>query len=142
MTHKILKVGFDLDGVLLYNPARIVRPIIATIKKVVVKNRQIKFYYPKTSAEKYIWTIFHKSSLFIAPGFDEIISMVKNKRISAYIVTSRYSFLKNDLNHWLQKLEIDNLFDGIHCNENDEQPHIFKEKILKKLNLDIFVEDN
>ncbi len=78
---KILKVGFDLDGVLLYNPLRVARPIIAFVKFILFNHkRPLTFYYPKTKLEKWLWWFFHKSSLFIAPGFDEIKKLAKQKK--------------------------------------------------------------
>lgn len=138
-----LRVGFDLDGVILYNPARIARPIIAQIKHLFFgKKRDLKFYHPKTEAEKWFWWFFHKSSIYVAPGLDEIKRLVKTKKIKAYLVTARYSFLKEDLEKWLKKTKIDRYFDGIYYNKNDQEPHLFKEKMINKLRLDVFVEDN
>ena len=139
---KQLRVGFDLDGVLLYNPARIVRPIVAAVKNIIFKKKKVSFYFPKSKLEKFIWLGFHKSSLFIAPGFKEILKLIKGKKIKACIVSSRYSFLKEDFEKWLKKLNVHHLFSGIYFNQKDKQPHIFKEELIKKLKLDIFIEDN
>ncbi len=137
-----LRVGFDLDGVLLYNPARIARFPIAIFKRLFLRKRRIKFYYPKRPWEKGLWRVFHWSSLFVAPGFDEIKRLVEKGKIEAYLVTARYSFLENDLKWWLKRMKIDHTFAGIHHNKKDEQPHLFKERMIKDLDLDVFVEDN
>lgn len=137
-----LRVGFDLDGVILYNPARVFRPAIYILKKVFLKKRLGFFYYPRSKIEKSLWWLFHKSSIFIASGFDEIIKLARKGKIQAYIITGRYSFLKKDLDQWLEKMNINSHFKGVFYNKKDEQPHVFKEKIIKKLKLDIFVEDN
>lgn len=142
MKKQPLRVGFDLDGVILYNPARIIRPLIAIAKKIFLKKKELKFYYPKTNWEKFMWYLFHKSSIFVASGFDEIKEMAKKDQIEAYVITGRYSFLKKDFEKWIQKAGIQNVFRGHYYNKNDEQPHLFKEKMIKKLKLDLFVEDN
>lgn len=142
MKKQILKVGFDLDGVLLYNPARIARPTISFIKRLFIRTKKLSFYLPTTYWEKQLWRLFHNSSIFIAPGLDEIRLMIKQKKIKAYIITARYSYLKNDLEKWLEKMKIKQSFSGIYYNKNDEQPHLFKEKMINKLNIDVFVEDN
>ncbi len=142
MANKLLRVGFDLDGVLLYNPARISRPIISIVKKLLFKKKGLRFYSPQTTWEKQFWKLFHRSSIFIAPGLDEIKTMIKQKKIKAYIITARYSFLKQDLEKWLKKIDVDHYFSGVFYNEKDEQPHLFKERMIKKLKLDMFVEDN
>lgn len=142
MKKQILKVGFDLDGVLLYNPARIARPIISLIKRFFIKKKNLRFYAPKTFFGKQLWRFFHKSSIFIAPGLEDVKKLIQTKKIKAYIITARYSYLKNDLEIWLKKMKINQYFSGIYYNQKDEQPHIFKERMIKKLGIDIFVEDN
>lgn len=139
-----LKVGFDLDGVLLYNPARIFRPITIAIKSVLPKKTSNKthFYYPKTPIEQLFWHIVHWSSLFISDGFEDIKDLSANNKIEAYIVTSRYSCLKPDLDRWLRILNKDNTFKGAFHNERNLQPHVFKANKIKELGLDLFVEDN
>lgn len=143
MKKKVLKVGFDLDGVILYNPIRVARPIIAFFKSIFFNHKKpLFFYYPKTKIEKLFWKILHLSSLFPAPGVNEIKKLVKEKKIKAYLITGRYSFLENDFQQWIKKLKLKNFFEGIYFNKNDLQPHLFKEKMIKKLNLDIYIEDN
>lgn len=137
-----LRVGFDLDGVLLYNPARIIRPIVAVIKNNFIKNRRKKFIIPQTPLEKFIWSILHLSSMFIAPGLKDIHKLVKEGKIEAYIITARYSFLKYDFEHWKKKLGTEEYFKACYQNEQDEQPHLFKERMIRELDLDVFVEDN
>ncbi|GAB4219722.1 MAG: hypothetical protein Fur009_7190 [Candidatus Microgenomates bacterium] len=142
MKNKVIKVGFDLDGVLLYNPARIARPIIYFLKKIFLKRKIDKFYYPKNKFEKFIWLLLHKSSFFPQSGIDEIKKLIKNKKIKAYVISARYESLKDDFLLWKKKIDPEDLFSGWYYNEKDEQPYEFKAKMIKKLNLDIFVEDN
>lgn len=142
MKKQILKIGFDLDGVLLYNPARIIRPIMSFVKKYILKRDLNKFYYPKNKIEKLIWWFLHKSSLWPAPGIDEILSLIKQKKIQAYIVSARYELLESDFARWHKIIDPNKLFLGYFYNDKNDQPQIFKEKMIKKLKLDIFVEDN
>lgn len=141
-TRKPLRVGFDLDGVLLYNPARTARPIIVGLKKIFLKEELKKFHYPKTPLQKIFWAFLHKSSMFTAPGLKDIHELVKQKKIKAYIVTARYEFLKDEFRKWLKKINADTYFEESFFNNNDEQPHIFKARKIKELKLDVFVEDN
>ena len=139
---KQLRVGFDLDGVLLYNPARIARPIIVFIKKIFFKKEVDKFHYPQTRFQKLFWLVFHKIVFGPAFGYDELKRLIKSKKIKAYIITGRNESLKNDFNKWLIKLESNKFFSGSYFNDKNEQPYIFKEKMIKKLRLDLYVEDN
>lgn len=142
MKKQILKVGFDLDGVLLYNPARIARPIIAFVKKYLLKRDLNKFYYPKNSLEKAVWKLLHHTSLWPSSGIKQLLTMVKSKKIKAYIVSARYELLASDFKKWTQVIDPKKNFSGYFFNNKNEQPHIFKEQMIKKLGLDVFVEDN
>ncbi len=140
-----LKIGFDLDGVLLYNPARVFRPITIGFKKLLPKKLgkdHTHFYYPKSPLEKMLWHMVHWSSMFVADGFDDIKELTKNRSIEAYIVTSRYDCLKKDFDRWLRTLNKDNSFVKTFHNEKNLQPHVFKAQKINELGLDYFVEDN
>lgn len=142
MKKQILRVGFDLDGVLLYNPARIARPIIVFLKKIFLKKEADKFHYPKTRLQKFVWQLLHKVAFGPATGYDQLKNLLKSKKIKAYIITGRNESLENDFNLWLKKLEASKYFSGCYFNDNNEQPFIFKERMIKKLNLDLYIEDN
>jgi uncharacterized HAD superfamily protein len=142
MAKKILRVGFDLDGVLLYNPARIARPIVTFAKHAVGHRSKTTFYIPHSPLQQFVWKVLHYSSLFPASGLDKIKRLVAHKKIEAYIITGRYGFLKDDFDKWLEKINTDATFQKTILNELNEQPHIYKTRTVKNLDLDIFVEDN
>ncbi len=140
--NKPLKIGFDLDGVLLYNPTRIARPIIYFLKKYFLKRDTNRFYFPKTKLEQLIWLILHKTSLFPQPGINELKKLIKKKKIKAYIISARYEFLEKDFQKWIKKIDKERVFAGYFYNKDNYQPHFYKALMIKKLGLDIFVEDN
>lgn len=144
MKRKKLRVGFDLDGVLLYNPARIVRPIISLMKKkkVLIDREELEFYVPKPGVGQFFWELLHKSSVWVAPGFEQIKQLKDQKLIEPYLITGRFGHLKQDYLKWKQKMRADQLFLNCYMNDRDEQPHLFKERMIKELKLDIFIEDN
>lgn len=144
MTRK-LKVGFDLDGVILYNPIRVLRPVASALrffKPLLFHEKKDSFYFPNSPLEKLLWKILHKTSFKIADGVEEIKKLSKKGAIEPYIITARYSFLKDDFNHWVKKLNNKPYFKYCHYNKNDIQPNAFKEKMIKELKLDVFIEDN
>jgi hypothetical protein len=139
---QIVKVGFDLDGVILYNPVRGARFLAFFLKKILFKSKVNKFFIPKTKLHKALWYLLHKTSVFPSKGYDEIIKMIKHNKIKAYIISGRYRFLKNDFNDWVEKLNMKKYFEGLYMNNKDEQPYFFKEKMINRLGLDVFIEDN
>ena len=142
MAKKILRVGFDLDGVILYNPVRIFRPIMSLIKPLLLGKKSRRFYFPQTGFEKFVWRILHKTSFIPASGLKDLKKMATEKKIEPYIITARYDFLKDDFHGWIKKIQGESFLAGYCYNKANEQPHIFKEKTIKNLKLDIFVEDN
>lgn len=142
MKKQPLRIGFDLDGVLLYNPARIIRPIVALYKNAFLNKKDLVFYYPHSPFSQWMWKLFHKSSIFIAPGIDIIKYLVNQKKIEAYLITARYSFLGPELIKWTKKHNFDHFFSDICYNAKNEQPHLYKEKMINEFNLDVFIEDN
>jgi len=143
---KTLKVGFDLDGVILYNPIRICRGLakkfLKPLKSILLHQDKSSFYMPKSDFEKYLWLLIHKTSYKINNGYEELKKLPKEKNIKFYLITGRYSFLNKDFKHWLKKIDSKNIFTKCYYNSKDLQPNEFKEKMIKKLDLDIYVEDN
>jgi hypothetical protein len=142
---KILKVGFDFDGVILYNPIKFVRPIakmFKPLKSFFLKQEKDLFYFPKTKTEQFLFYLLHKTSFMPDSALKDIKKLVMAKKIKAYIVTGRYSFLKKDYEIWLKKIKAKTIFTKCYQNQNDLQPNEFKELMIKKLNLDVYVEDN
>ena len=137
-----LRIGFDLDGVVLYNPARIVRRPITMFKHFFIPKQEKRFYVPQSKIERAFWHVLHWSSFMVSPGFHIIHSLTRKGLIEPYIITARYGFLRKDFEYWAKKLNFQVHFKGHFMNDKNEQPHEFKERMIKKLNLDMFVEDN
>lgn len=142
MANKPLQVGFDLDGVLLYNPTRIVRHPIVLFKHIFLKKREKKFTIPKSKLAKFVWRLAHYSSFMTANGLDEIEKLVRAGKIEAHIVTARFDFLEDDFKRKLESLNKNRIFKTAHFNKKNEQPHLFKERMISELKLDAFIEDN
>lgn len=141
MVRKI-RVGLDFDGVVAYNPFRLIRSFISFFKHNIFGIKKLSFWYPKKHWQQIFWIIVHESSVFPARGTKLLEQLVKEGRIEAHLVTARYSFLDDHLNNWLKKYKLTHLFTTITLNKKDEQPHIFKEKMIEKHKLDFFIEDN
>jgi len=139
---KKIKVGLDFDGVIAYNPFRIIRAPVTYVKRSIFGARKLNFYYPKNNFQKLLWKIIHESSIFPAKGIDVLRDLVAKELIEAHLITARYSFLNNQLYTWLGKNRLTGVFKTININEKDEQPHLFKEKMVNKHKLAIFIEDN
>jgi hypothetical protein len=129
---KPVKVGFDLDGVLFFNPLRIVRRPLEIFKTVVLQDHKKDFYIPKSWLMRQIWRLVHMSSLRPAKGWKAIQTLRERGLIAPYLITARFSCLQQDFETFVACIN----------NSHDEQPHLFKERMVKDLGIQIFVEDN
>lgn len=142
MVKRKIKVGLDFDGVVAYNPFRVIRAVMSFLKRDLLGMKKLKFWYPQKRWEQIFWIVVHQSSIFPARGVDLLETLVKEGKIEAHLVTARYSFLDNHLYNWLKKYKLTHIFKTITLNKHDEQPHIFKEKMIEEFKLDYFIEDN
>lgn len=136
------RIGFDFDGVIMYNPARAIRRPMSFFKKHFLPARKSHFLYPKGRIAQWINHLLHKSSFKPSQGYKDVVELSKNGSITPFIITARWSFLKKDFHTWIDSLHASRYFQGYFINENNDQPHIFKEKMIKSLKLDVFIEDN
>lgn len=139
---KKIKIGIDFDGVLAYNPFRVIRAPITFIKKNVLKDKKTSFYIPENEVERFIWKILHESSVFPAKGVSLLKQAVEEGTIEAHLVTGRYSFLQKNLYDWLDRHKLKDTFRSITINARDEQPHLYKEKVIAERKFDYYIEDN
>jgi len=138
-----IKIGFDFDGVIMYNPLRIIRPFMSFLKiKRLVKRQQLVFFHPQTNWQKVVWWLAHQTSFIPAPGINKLKSLVKSGKIEAYLITGRSSFLKSDLHRKLKIFGLDKVFSKVIITDSNEQPHIFKERMINLHKLEYFIEDN
>ena len=68
--------------------------------------------------------------------------MVKEKKHQLYLISSRFKFLEHETQRLVKNYGLDKIFDKLYFNYDNKQPHEFKDEILQKLNLDIFVDDD
>ncbi|HBC72341.1 MAG: hypothetical protein UX91_C0001G0050 [Candidatus Amesbacteria bacterium GW2011_GWB1_47_19] len=139
---KTVRVGLDFDGVVAYNPARLFRAYVKWFKRRVLGITRLTFMVPTNPVIKFLWILAHESSLFPAKGAGMLKQLSGRNDVELHLITGRYVILENNLRRWLVKYKMENLFKTVNINRECEQPHLFKRRIIEKLKLDYFVEDN
>ncbi len=87
MPSKKIKIGFDLDGVILFNPSRSFRSLISRSKKAhLFPRKELEFYHPESVLEKSLWLLVHKSSFKLADGFADLEKLALSKNLEIYLV--------------------------------------------------------
>jgi hypothetical protein len=135
-------VGLDFDGVVAYNPARVARHPISLFKQHVLGMHTVKFFVPKNSFERAFWSLAHESSMFPALGVSHLRNLVRDGVVEAHLLTSRFGFLEPNLRRFLQRWNLTDTFKTVTLNTHEEQPHMFKERIIRTKKFDYYVEDN
>ncbi|MBN1262748.1 MAG: hypothetical protein JW991_00130 [Candidatus Pacebacteria bacterium] len=139
---KKIRLGFDLDGVIVDKPRLVPKSLLERLFKGSQKG--LNYRFPGNGLEQVIRRLSH-FYLFRPPlkGNIKVIRKIKRKRRTVlYLISSRYFFLEKETRIWLKKRKIDDLFDGFILNLKNEQPHLFKERMIKKLKLDYYFEDD
>jgi hypothetical protein len=142
MIKKSIVVGFDFDGVVAYNPARLARLPISMIKHALFGKSKVSFFVPKTPLQKTLWALAHETSVFPAKGASLLRELTHKKIIEAHLVTGRFGYLEPGLRRFLDRWNLSGVFTSITLNTKEEQPHVYKERVLRVKQFDYFVEDN
>lgn len=139
---KPIVVGLDFDGVVAYNPFRIARAPISYVKRRLLGVTKTQFFVPRNRFEQIFWVVMFESSIFPARGTALLRQLIRERRIEAHLVTARFDFMRDRLYSWLARHRLAELFSSIHVNERNEQPHLFKERVIERGRFNYYVEDN
>lgn len=148
-----MKIGFDLDRIFIDFPPFVPPQIINWLYKRSLREifslkdhcqKDLAYIIPKSPVSKLVRRISHVSPLRppIKKNIKILSQILLNPTLNLYLISSRYQFLEKLTYKLLHKYDLMTPFAKIFLNTSNEQPHLFKEKILKKLNLDLFIDDD
>jgi hypothetical protein len=139
---KKIRIGFDLDGVIIGKPPFVPKFMMeALVRK---KDHGLAYRFPKTKFERWIRWLSHYP-VFRPPikkNIRLIHELFKSRDYELFVVSSRYSFLEGRTGEWFKYYELRALFKEIYINLDNIQPHLYKEKMIKKLKLNVFIDDD
>lgn len=136
------KIGFDLDRIFINYPPFIPHFIIDFLYRNNF-SKSLSYRIPKDSFEVLIRQLSHLPP-FRPPIKDniEFLHQFVKTHPQVYLISSRYSFLKDITHQLLKKHGLNDRFLKVYLNSQNEQPHFFKERIINKLNLGIYIDDD
>lgn len=138
-----MRIGFDLDGIFVGSPPGVPKELIEWLYRGP-QNYEPKYRFPTTKVEQiirkwsHIWLLRPK----ISANIDFVKHISLDKKLNIYLISSRYQFLEQETFTILKKYGIQSFFSKIYLNAKNEQPHLFKKKILEKIKIDVFIEDD
>lgn len=143
MSKNKLKVGFDLDGVIVGKPFFVPKKLLEWLYRAHDSKGE-KYRVPTFLPEIYLRKASHhwlmRSPLKL--NLRKIKKLINNKNIDPYFISGRFNFLNHRTIVWFKRHLPEFPFDKVFINIKNEQPHLFKEKIIKKLGLDYYFDDD
>lgn len=136
-----MNIGFDFDKVFIDYPPFIPDYFFDRFYKK--KTKHALLYRLPSKPEQLFRRLTHLS--FLRPVIKENLRFLKKltkEQHHLYLVSSRFSFLKQATHQIVKRHHFDSLFDGLYFNFNDEQPHLFKTRMIKKLKLNMYIDDD
>jgi hypothetical protein len=137
-----MKIGFDLDKIFINTPPLVPNVVINKFYKK--RDNGILLYNIPSRPEQLLRKAVH-IPLFRQPMKNNLAflkQLSKENKHQLYLISSRFNFLQPETGRLVKKYELDKIFDKLYFNYDNKQPHKFKNEILQKLNLDIFVDDD
>lgn len=136
-----MKIGFDLDKVLIDYPPFLPDRVIDRFYKK--KANGILEYRIPNKPDQMLRSFLHLP-MFRKPIQENVdfLKTIANKNNQLYIISSRYGFLRKRTEDLMNRHGFDKIFDHMYFNYENKQPHVFKNNVLKRLNLDIYVDDD
>lgn len=136
-----MNIGIDLDNVLISYPPFIPDKLIDKLYKK--KSNGVLVYKIPSFPEQVFRKATHIS--FLRPPIKknlEFIKSIPKDKNKLYLISSRFKFLKKNTERLTKKYGLDKIFDGLYFNYDNEQPHLFKDRIIKQLGIDIYIDDD
>ena len=140
---KVIKIGLDLDGVIVDKPPLISKNLLEWLVRSH-QNKDLAYRFPESKIEQWL-RVFTHQPLFrpaIKKNLEFVKKLAADKKYKLYLISGRYSFLENRTAQWLKHHQLEGLFEKVLINLKNEQPHLFKEKMIKKMKIDIFIDDD
>jgi len=139
--HYRMNIGFDLDNVFISTPPFIPKEIIDKLYKK--KDNGVLLYRIPSLPEQLFRRSTHMNLL--RPAIKENLEFLKTitkKDNKLYLISSRFKFLEKRTRKIIKKYSLDKIFNEMYFNFGNTQPHIFKNEIIKKLDLDLYIDDD
>lgn len=136
-----MRIGFDLDNVFINTPPFI--PDTLTERIYRKKTDGILLYRIPGRKEQLLRIALHKP--IFRPKIKKNISFLQTlseTEHELYLISSRFGFLRKATERITKKYGLDTLFKKLYFNYENNQPHLFKDKVIKQLKLQKYVDDD
>ncbi len=137
-----MNIGFDLDKVLVDYPPFIPSWIIDKLYKK--KDNGILLYRIPGKFEQFVRIFSHHP--FFRPIIKHNLSFVQSlsekDSNQLFLISSRFGFLKKRTDAIVKREHLNTIFQKLYFNYKNQQPHLFKDKIIKTEEIKKYVDDD
>ena len=136
-----MNIGFDLDKVFIDYPPFVSPKIIDKLYKK--RDNGVLLYRIPAYPEQVFRRISHMP--FLRPAIKENLEFLRNipkENNKLYLISSRFKFLEKRTLKLVKRFDLDKVFDEMYFNFDNLQPHVFKNDVIKRLNLDLYIDDD
>ena len=136
-----MNIGFDLDKIFINTPPFIPKSFIEKMYKK--RDNGALVYRIPGRVEQVIRNISHMP--MFRPAIKANLNFLKHlpkENNKYYLISSRFKFLEKRTQNLIQKNRLDKIFDKMFFNFANEQPHVFKNRIINNLKLDYYIDDD
>lgn len=136
-----MNIGFDLDNIFIDTPPFFSKELIERIYKK--RDNGVLEYRIPSFPEQMLRKASHLPIL--RPPIKnnlEFLNKLSQEDNKLYLISSRFKFLEKETNSLIKRYKFDQIFDRMYFNFENKQPHIFKQEVFQKLNLDMYVDDD
>ncbi len=137
-------IGFDFDRVLVNYPPFVPAWLIDWLYRRHDK-KTLTYRIPHSKTEQTLRKIshFHLFRPKISTNTNFIYELHQNhKHHNLYLISSRYKFLEKITHKLLRRYHLADVFSSVNLNTKNEQPHLFKEKAIKRLKINLYIDDD
>ncbi len=137
-----MNIGFDLDKVFIGYPFFLPDFIIDRLYKKKT-NGELIYRIPK-KPEQLLRLLIHHPLLRqpIKENIEFMRNLASKNTHRHYLISSRLGFLKNKTLNIIKKHKLNKLFEDLYFNFDNKQAHLFKNEIIQKLKIDLYVDDD
>src|SRR6185503_6799514 len=136
-----MNIGFDFDKVFIDYPPFLPKKLFDKFYKK--RDNGVLLYRIPAYPEQILRKTLHLP--FMRPPIKENLAFLKGiskKENKLFLISSRYKFLEKETNRLIQKYQLDKIFDSMYFNYENKQPHLFKEEVMKYLDLHKYIDDD
>lgn len=138
-----MRIGFDLDRIFINYPPFVPDSLIDWLYKNH-QSAKLSYRIPTSTIEIMVRQLSHHA-FFRPPMSDNIAFLQKLHREgkhSLFLISGRYSFLHTQTHALLKRYGLSDQFEKVYLNVDNEQSHLFKERIIGQEKINFFVDDD